>query len=302
MKRETLIIVNPVAHNLPSKKALAAADEWLREQGWRVAWEETKAEGEATAMAAGAAEKGLPLVFVCGGDGTLREAADGLVGSDTALAMIPAGTVNIWAKETKTPRKPVDAVRTAVEGERRRVDLGRAGERHFLLMAGYGLDGHLAQKVSLGAKRYVGATAYAVAAVRESLRYRGKPVTLSLDGERVEARTLMLVAGNTRNYAGLVEVTPEALADDGLLDVCVFQGDGLLDIVMHVVRVALRRHARSKKVASRKARRIELAWEEPLPLQLDGDACPESPTTIEVVPQALWVTVPRGIRLPLFSE
>ena len=145
-RNETLIIVNPAAHNAPSRKRLDEADRWLRARGWRTDWQETERPGQATALAAGAAARGLSLVFVCGGDGTLNEAANGLAGTDTALALIPAGTVNIWAKEMQIPRKPVKAVKAAIEGDRRRVDLGRAGERCFLLMAGYGPGGAIARR------------------------------------------------------------------------------------------------------------------------------------------------------------
>ncbi|MFQ6019151.1 MAG: diacylglycerol/lipid kinase family protein, partial [Dehalococcoidia bacterium] len=193
------------------------------------------------------------------------------------------------------------AVRACLEGERRRIDLGRAGDRHFLLMAGYGLDGHIARRVSLSAKRYLGATAYAAAALRESVRYRGRPVTLTLDEERRQELVLMMVAGNTRNYAGLVEVTPRARADDGLLDVCIFPGSGFRDAVLHLLRVVLGRHAGSSNVIYRQVRRLELDWQQPLPLQLDGDAWPESPTRVEVVPGVLDVMVPAGSGCPLFS-
>ena len=298
-RREALFIVNPTAHNLPSRSALLEAEAWLHQQGWQAAWEETRRPGDALTMAARAAQEKLPLVFVVGGDGTLNEAANGLAGSDTALAMVPAGTVNIWAKEVGIPRRPLAAVQACLEGERRRSDLGRAGDRYFLLMAGYGLDGHIARKVSLGAKRYLGATTYALTAVRESLRYRGRPVRMLLDDQPVTGQVLMLVAGNTRNYAGMVEVTAGAKADDGLLDICVFLGDGFRDIVMHVLGVVLRRHRRSGKVIYRRGRRLELAWEDPLPLQLDGDPYPESPTRVEVVPAALEVMLPRGPKRPL---
>lgn len=301
-RKETLVIVNPAAHNIPSRKRLDEADRWLRAQGWRADWRETEGPGQATALAAGAAERGLPLVFVCGGDGTLNEAANGLAGGDTALAPIRAGTVNIWAREMQVPRRPVDAVKAAIEGDRRHVDLGRAGERYFLLMAGYGLDGAIARRVHLGLKSHLGAATYAMAAIRESLRYRSSPVTLRFDGEEHTADVLMLVAGNTRNYAGLVEITREAQVDDGLLDVCVFQGKGALDIILHVLRTLLRRHLQSKKVLYRKARRLEIAWAEPLPVQLDGDAYELSPTEIEIAPSALWVAVPKGVKSPLFRE
>jgi YegS/Rv2252/BmrU family lipid kinase len=301
-RRETLFIVNPAAHNLPSPKALRAAEAWLHQQGWQAAWEETQRPGDAITMAARAAKEKLPLVFIVGGDGTLNEAANGLASSETALATVPAGTVNIWAHEVGIPREPLAAVRACLGTQRRRIDLGRAGDRYFLLMAGYGLDGHIAHQVPLQAKRYVGAASYAMTAVRASLSYRGRRVTLSLDGQRQEGRVLMLVAANTRNYAGLADITAAAKVDDGLLDVCVFLGDGFPDIVMHTLRVALRRHRKSSRVIYRKGRRLELEWEEPLPLQLDGDALGESPTRIEVVPQVLEVMAPRGPKCPLFSR
>ena len=170
MSGKTTVIVNPMAHNLPSRRQLETVDEWLRLRGWQVSWEETRAPGHAIEIASRAADQGLPIVFVCGGDGTLSEAASGLAGSETALAAIPAGTVNIWARETGTPRRALAAVQAILNGERRKMDLGKAGERHFLLMAGYGLDGEITRRVSMGTKRYVGATAYALTAARESLR------------------------------------------------------------------------------------------------------------------------------------
>ena len=300
--KQALVIVNPAAHNVPSRKRLDEADRWLQTQGWRVEWRETEGLGQATELAAEAAARELPLLFVVGGDGTLNEAVNGLAGSETALAAVRAGTVDIWAKEMGIPKKPVEAVKAAVEGDRRRIDLGRAGERYFLLMAGYGLDGAIARRVGLGLKSRFGAAVYAIPAIWEALRYRSSAVTLSFDGEEHPAELLMLVAGNTRNYAGLVEITREAQVDDGLLDVCVYQGRGRLDIILHVLRTVLRRHQRSEKVLYRKARRLELVWKEPLPVQLDGDAFAESPTRVEVAPSALWVAVPKGISSPLFRR
>jgi|DewCreStandDraft_1066081.scaffolds.fasta_scaffold06146_3 YegS/Rv2252/BmrU family lipid kinase len=295
-----LVIVNPVARNLPSRRALARAAALLTEAGWQARWQETEAPGHATELAARAAHEGHRLVLVCGGDGTLREAACGLVGTDTALAPIPAGTVNIWARETGIPLRAEAAVRTVLTGERRRVDLGRADGRHFLLMAGVGLDGRIAARVDPRAKRRLGATAYAITAVLESLRWRPLPVTVRADGELVSRDALMLVAANTRNYAGLVHVTPLARADDGLLDLCLFRGDGLRDIVLHALMVALGRHLRSPKVLYRQVQRLELEAASPLPMQLDGDPFALDGGVIEAAPASLWAVVRRGLRSPLF--
>ncbi len=301
-RKEATVIVNPAAHNAPKRERLEEADRWLREQGWTVEWLETAGPGDAIAIAAAAAERRVPVVFVCGGDGTLSEAANGLAGSETALAVIPAGTVNLWAREVGLLKKPLEAVRLAAAGGRRRIDLGRAGARYFLLMAGYGIDASVTHKISQRVKGRVGAAAYAIAAVREALTYRGSRVTMRLDGEELATEALMLLAANTRNYAGLTKIASEAIVDDEMLDVCVYEGRGRLDIMLHAARTLLRIHRRSKKVLYRRVRTLELEWDRPVPVQLDGDAHPECPPQITVAPGALWVAVPGDLRSPLFSR
>ncbi len=300
-RREAVIIVNPAAHKPPSAKRLREADALLKHRGWSTTWLTTKAPGDAVGMAAEAARRGVPLLFVCGGDGTLNEAVNGLAGSATALAPIPGGTSNIWARETGMDKKPAEAVRLALEGDRRRVDLGRAGQRYFLLMAGYGIDAAVTRRVSLLAKKRLGATAYVIAALREWLTYRGVRATLAFDGETLERDVLMLVLGNTRVYAGLTQITNDAVADDGLLDACVYQGKGRLDVAIHTILTALRLHRRWRKVVYRRFRELRISWSQPLPLQLDGDPQPEAPTVVTVVPAALWVAVPKGFRSPIFA-
>jgi len=301
-RKETMVIVNPAAHNAPKRKRLDEADAWLREQGWQTEWLETTGPDDAMTMAAAAAARHVPLLFVCGGDGTLSEAANGLAGSGTALAVIPGGTVNLWAREISVLKKPLGAVRLAVEGERRLIDLGQAGERYFMLMAGFGIDASVTHKVSHRIKGRAGALAYLIAAVREALTYGGTTVRIRLDGEEQTAEVMMLLAANTRNYAGLAKIASDAVVDDGLLDVCVYEGRGRFDLMPHAVRTLLRLHRRSKKVLYRQVKTLEMRWERPVPAQLDGDALHESPSKITVAPAALWVAVPRGLKSPLFSR
>jgi YegS/Rv2252/BmrU family lipid kinase len=300
-RREALIIVNPAAHNAPRKNRLQEADDWLRAQGWRAEWQETRAAGEATGLAAKAAATGVPLVFVAGGDGTLREAVKGLVGTDTALSHIPCGTSNLWAREVGFKRRPVRAVEQAVTGTRRRVDVGMAGDECFLLMAGYGIDAAVTQNVSLDVKGRVGAAAYALASVREALRYRGTEMRLRVDGEVIEGHVLMLIVGNTRLYAGITQITPEAVVDDGMLDMRAYLGRGRIDLMRFALQTLFRRHRGSGRVVYRRVTELEMDWQKPLPVQLDGDPCADSPNRVKVLPASLWVAVPAGLKSPLFS-
>jgi len=306
--KSALVIINPVSPNLPSRRHLREAAACLNAQDWRADWASTRWAGEATAIARCAVGEGRDLVVVCGGDGTINEAINGLAGSQTPLAVIPAGTANVWAKEVGLPRRPLDALQVALHGQARRMDLGRAGRasagqegRYFFLMAGVGLDGQIAASLPLEVKRYVGATAYAITAIRESLRFRGRRVRLLLDGEPFETRLLMMVVGNTRNYGGVAQVTARAYANDGRLDVCLFSGEGPLDIILHTLRVIAKAHLRASPVLYRQVRRVELPDESVLPVQLDGDFYPAYPTLFEVVPAALTVMLPRRA-LPLFRR
>jgi diacylglycerol kinase family enzyme len=169
-------------------------------------------------------------------------------------------------------------------------------------MAGYGIDATVIHKVSLGVKGRLGAAAYMLSAARQALSYRSSRVTVSLDGERRRLNMLLLVAGNTRLYAGVTQITREAVVDDGRLDVCVYEGRGRWDIIRLGLMTLLGRHGRSSKVLQRRVKRLALTWEEPLPLQLDGDAIKDSPTEVEVAPGALWVMTPKELRSPLFSR
>jgi diacylglycerol kinase (ATP) len=300
-RNETIVIVNPAAHNAAKRKALRAAEVCLREQGWKAEWAQTSGAGDAITMAAKAADRRVPLVFVCGGDGTLNEAVNGLAGSETAISVIPTGTVNLWAREIGLLKKPAEAVQLAIDGVRRRVDLGKAGSRYFLSMASFGIDAAVVHRVPHGVKGRVGAAAYALSAARQVMTYRGSRVTLSLDGEERSVVSLTIVAGNTRKYAGLTKVTPDAVIDDGLLDVCVYEGRGRWDIVRLAALTLVRRHRRSKRVQHRRVRQLTISSEKPLLVQLDGEALAESPTEVSIVAGALWVMTPRGLKSPLFS-
>ena len=300
-RKEAVLIINPAAHNVPALKLRREAEEWLREAGWRFRWEQTTETGHATRIAARAAAERVPLVLALGGDGTLNEVANGLAGTETALGTLPAGTSNIWAREAGISRKLVEAVRLMATGERRLIDLGKAGDRYFMLFAGVGVDAQITRNVSLDMKRRVGAAAYGLTAVREALRWRSRPVTVRLDGVERRMDVLMAFAGNTRLYAGLTKITPNAVVDDGLLDVCIYEGSGSIDIAMHTARTLLQSHRKASKVLFQRVKRLEFDWEEPLPMQLDGDPVGECPREIEVAPGALWVVVPAGLRTGLFA-
>jgi len=296
-----LVIHNPVSGRSATIERLRAALERARQAGWIVDPVATDYKGHATDLARDAAARGIDVVAVHGGDGTINEAINGLAGTRTALAVIPAGTANVWAKETHVPRDPVAATDLILRGERRRIDLGRAGGRYFMLMAGIGLDARIVPRVNPWLKRRIGVLAYIVAGVFTAFRTKPWRTSMRIDGAPREGWLYWMLAGNTRSYGGLTDIMYRAQADDGLLDVAIMHRGGAFHLLVDGVRLLFHRHDRSPNVDYLKARDVEIDTPG-LPVQLDGELAGETPVRIEVVPRALTVIVPAGLRSPLFRE
>lgn len=256
---------------------------------------------DATALAAQAAARGDDCVVAVGGDGTLHRVLNGVAGTTTALALVPAGTANVWAREAGIPADPVLALRLVAEGARPRLDTGSVGESSFLLMASAGLDSLVAGQVGGAIKRHIGSFAYLGRAAIELWNYRGLSAEIEIDGERLRGPILAFLAGNTRSYGGLIEIAREARADDGLLDVCLFQGRGRRRFVRHLTNTARGRHLLDAAVVHRRARQVTLTIEERWPVQADGEVVGQTPVTIRCMPRSVTVVVPAGRRSPLWE-
>lgn len=299
-RKEALVIVNPAAHNAPRARRRGEVEELMHAAGWTMRWEETVEPGQATHLAGRAADAGVPLVIACGGDGTVHEVANGIVHSPTVLGTIPSGTSNIWAREAGLDHKTVEVMRLMITGERRLVDMGKSGGRHFLLLAGFGIDASITENVRPGIKDKIGAASYILSAVQEVLRWKSVPATIRFDGYERRVDFLMGLVGNTRLYAGLTKIASRAIINDGRLDVCIYEGDGRRDIILHGIRTIAQVHRKSDKALYRRVNKVEFEWDARIPVHLDGEVISQFPREAEVVPASLWVAVPQGYSSPLF--
>lgn len=295
-----VLIRNPASRQALDDATLSRVLEEAARSGWQVDPCFAEFPGHTTELARQAAARGAQVVLVYGGDGTINEAVNGIAGTRTALAVLPGGTANVWAKETRISRDPVAAMRAATDGERRQVDLGRANGRYFLLMAGVGLDGEVIERVRPDAKRRFGALSYLMAAVPTALQTRPWAARLRIDGEEIETPLYWMVIGNTRSYGGFRDITHRAQADDGKLDVAIMQRGGIVRLALDGARMMIGQHDRSANI--RYLRATTIAVETPgLPVQVDGEPAGETPMVFDIVPRALTVIVPRGLRTPLFT-
>ena len=300
-RHRALLIINPIAHHAPSPDRLSTGNAWLLERGWLVEQTPSRGSDHTVELAAVAAQQGYDCVIACGGDGTISAALNGVVGTNTALAAVPGGMANVWAKEVRLPHDPVAALQLVETGERRRIDVGTVSGRSFLLMASAGLDSLAIARVSLRTKRRFAHFAYVQAALDELRDYRGRHARIDVDGQRFDVAMLAFIASNTRSYGGVLEITPDAQVDDGLLDVAVFEGIHRSGLIAHLLRTVRRRQQGNANVLFLRGRRITIESDEPLPIQIDGDLAGTTPATIELRPQAATVIVPPGLSSPLWS-
>ncbi|MDB5059075.1 MAG: diacylglycerol kinase catalytic region [Chloroflexi bacterium] len=294
------IIHNPIAGRPATNPLVGSVASGLMALGHEVTIWVTEGRGHASELAQLAVDSGYELVIAAGGDGTINEVLQALSGTNVILGVIPIGTVNLWAAEAGLPARADLLMRLFHEQPVRRVDVGVAGDRRFLLMASVGLDAAVVQAVATQLKRRIGRWAYAVSLSGLAPAYRGGDVRLSLDGKVLHVRPLMMVIGNTRRYAGRLQGTPHAIADDGLLDLVALTGGRVWNGLPQVAAVMTGIPALRRSMLQRRARSIEIDAEVPLPIQVDGDFYGVTPVRISVLPGALRVIVGPGATPGLF--
>ena len=313
------IICNPVAGARSCTDDVQQVAGFLEAQGWELAAiEETRGSGDATTFARKAVAQGCDAVFAAGGDGTLAETVDGLVGTKTALAVLPGGGGNVFARQLNLPvpgglhpRPLVESARLLLAGQVRRVDVGRitpfgtAGPaRHFLCWGGAGFDAQVNRNVEADPerKRRLGPLATFITSFLTLRDFAGTAASVRIDGHRVSRRTVLLVANNIQLYGIFMHMANHAVIDDGLLDIFCFQGTSPGRTFLHAMKVVFNQHITDPKVEIFRARRVEIRTYRPLAVQVDGNYIGNTPIIMEVVPRAINLMVPPCAPASLFTD
>ncbi len=296
-----LVIRNPVAGGIWRAARFHEIEEILKSESIPFETKVTEKKGDATQFAAEACHGGYSHVLVFGGDGTIREAAQALVGSGIVLVPIPSGTANLLAHELNLSHDIQNLPRLLKYGKVRTIDLGRvesedrSGSPHyFALMAGIGMDAVAVQGVDPVLKRWLGWGLYIFSGFWHVSGHRPFQATLHfLDppGETVTIdKTWIIVVGNARAY-GIkgIRVASRAKIDDGLLDICVFQSKNIWHFIGHFFKVLAGRHLEDQDVLYFQTRSLRIETDRKIPVQLDGDLFGKTPLTLSAVPLILPV-------------
>lgn len=289
---KAVVIHNPAAGAAPRRQPhFEQALDVLREARWNVTVSKTSSEGHAEDLARDAVRERADIVIAAGGDGTVNEVLQGLVHTSSALGVLPMGTANVWAKEAGFSNRIVRAAQQLIAGTRVAIDVGRVGDRFFLLMAGVGLDAEVTAALGDAKvhKQKVGVLPYILRLATVVPRYRGARVEIELDDHVHARQALMVLISNTRLYGGVRRPIRHAVADDGLLDIRVFPGRELKDTVKHLIGFLWERQEPVDSNNLFRSDRIVLRSEPPAAVQIDGDPVGVTPIEIAIEGRALNV-------------
>jgi diacylglycerol kinase (ATP) len=238
-------------------------------------------------------DEGAELVFVWGGDGMVQRSIDRLAGSGATLAIIPAGTANLFASSLEIPSDIEKAVEIGLKGRDRKLDVGKINGERFAVMAGAGLDAHMIQEADGSLKDRFGRLAY-IWTASKNLRAEPFQARIDINDELwYKGSASCVLLGNVGSLFGGIEAFDNAKPDDGLLEVGVTNAEGLGQWARTVARTAVGTTSKSPFVQVTKAKKVRIELDRKVAYELDGgDRDPVKVLKVKVEPGAITVRVP----------
>lgn len=294
--RKATLISNPKTGRYVSRRKTVqeiASD--LKALGLEVDIKLTAGPGDATEIAAKAARNGSTDVIVAGGDGTINEAIQGMVGTKARLGIVPRGTGNVLARELHLPLNVDEAIGVAARGKSRPIHFGVAiddttnTKRHFVLMAGIGLDASVVRRVHPALKKRIGRGAFWLSGLSHLATWRPHPFTLLIDGN--EYRATFAAIGKAARYGGDLMITPRARLETPVFEVCIietFSRFRYLQLLSQAMREGMPHN--KKGVRFIQAQTVRALGD--APVQVDGELLGHLPMSFEISPHSLEVIVP----------
>jgi YegS/Rv2252/BmrU family lipid kinase len=286
-------IVNPHAGASSGKRTVAEFKKYLCYRGINVPTSFTSSLEHACELATKAAvDYECALIVVAGGDGTAREVAHGLEGSDKPMMIIPCGTENLLANELGYDERTKTLIK-AFEGDCiRALDLGSANGRCFTSIAGFGFDGDVVKRVNNNRRGHLSHLDYFWPLWRTFWDHKFPTIKVTIDGEDVFDGPAMVFVGNISRYAIGLQILHYSDFGDGLLDVCIYKCTSRLHLLKHSAMTVFKLHADRPDVIYRQGKTIRVSSHQRLNSEIDGDPGPALPIKIAVIPQAVKVLVP----------
>jgi diacylglycerol kinase (ATP) len=308
------LIYNPAAGRFPSRLLCERAAGVLSAAGWAITLEQTKDGEHIRELTRHAVTEEMDALFIAGGDGSLNIAISELIGTNTALAVLPAGTANVWAQELGLPGLTWTRW-TALEETAHRlshantfaIDVGMCNQNQpFLLWAGVGLDAFIVHRIEPRQpwEKHFAIINYGASVVWHASFWHGMNLAVEVDGKQIQGHFLLALVSNVHLYAGgLAQLSPNARLDDAIMDLWLFEGETLGDTVQLAWELVYGNPAIKSGIHQIPFRHLEMKSDSPMYVQMDGEPYDvQGPVTIDILPRSLKVLVPDRTPHPLFGS
>lgn len=289
-----LFIVNPVAGKGQAKRMVPDIKKMMADvddADYDICY--TEKAGHATSIARDGANQGYDIIYAVGGDGTVNEVMNGLVGTDSALAILPGGSGNDFIRTVDGKDDGDNIIKDTINGTKKLIDVGIINGRYFINISSVGFDA----EVVLATERFKklclsGSAAYIAGLISTIFTRKPSRVKIAMDGIEIEKEILLTAVANGKYYGGGMKAAPDAVFDDGLFDVCVIEKVSKLKMLLLFPQFIKGRHARFKEVSFYKSKKVCIKSQKPIAVNVDGEVYMDTDINFEIVRNKLYVMIP----------
>ncbi len=286
------VIYNPTAGRGKARRWVREVEEYLRGRGARADCEPSTGPDDLVRIAAESSRAGYDRVVVCGGDGTLNLAIREFDLSKGTLALIPTGSGDDFARVSGIPRDLRGACDNVLSGRVREVDVALANNLRYLGVAGLGFDSEVAEYANRNVKLLRGSAVSLYAILRVLPRCTPRPVRLRTENGTRDEQIMFAAVGNTRQYGGGIRITPDAILDDGLLDLCIVHQTTRGQLLKTLPRAYTGAHVKSPFVEMGRGREFHFESEQSMAVYADGEPLTRTPVSFRVATERLRIVTP----------
>lgn len=288
--KKVVFIINPKAGTGSKRAVLNAINQKLDNTRFTHTIRYTQHAGHATEIARQEAQQGTDIVVAVGGDGTVNEVGRALVGTDTAMAIIPCGSGNGLARHMRISMQPAKAIAIINDCCVRQIDYGLINSQPFFCTCGVGFDAFISMKFAQAGSR--GLKTYVEKTLQDGLSYRPETYRIEIDGETEVQEAFLIACANASQYGNNAYIAPDASTRDGLMDVTILTPFTPLESAQIVVQMFSRELPKNSHVKTFRTKHIKIMREHEGPAHVDGDPMTMGDTLeVDIVPAALKMVV-----------
>lgn len=287
-----LFIVNPIAGRGKARFVVPIIEEVCKEIKADFKMKFTSCPEDATQIARDAAENGFDRIVAVGGDGTLNEVLNGIVGKDSALGVVPAGSGNDFIKTINKCRDIRRIIKDNIFGPIKMADLGICGGRYFINIASAGFDALAAYNVEQTKRFFSGQIAYIAAAVKSLIKHKGIRVKVRIDGNEIEEDMLLMAVANGKYYGGGLLPAPRAEIYDGLFDICLIRNIPKYKFIGLAPKYMKGNLDGVEEARCIRGKRIELESDDDFYVNVDGEILFGKHIDFRILPGIIKIIVP----------